>query len=300
MRGRKLESKFTPDRGYPKPERLGRDDAPALLAEVHDLASTAGVDVADALGEGLAAVERVKTIRREFNDRAQDPGAAVKALARRLIDGSVDWDGAVAEAARIDAVHQDGSLSRAVRRANHLRGTVAAEALTASLDGDAVLADCRRRVAETLAEIRKLRGPLAGIRNADAAVKAGPKAAKAWSTYTTELSPRFEAAYALVKLLRDYHLIDPLPYRLSAYARCARPTLRLDDYQAGKRSGVRLLEPLDPICDRWGLGGPYTEEEALEFDKAAAAEEPAPIETTADLIRAGAEARATLTEDALA
>jgi hypothetical protein len=130
----------------------------------------------------------------------------------------------------------------------------------------------RAVVAEIIAATRKLRGPLEGINSAEEATAAGTKTANAWATYRSELLPKWKAAHELVKRLRVLHWIRPLPLDLAEFAQVGRPDLRVEDVRNARRAGRELLTLLDPLCDRWQLGGPYTEEEAAEFTQAIDAE----------------------------
>lgn len=268
-----------PDR-YPKADRpVTPNEAEAILDELAELATAAGIEL-PTLADGRGQIERSRRFRREFSARTETRDAAIRRIRRAIATGELDLDAAAAEAARAEQWVQGSVFQRAVSGAQDLAATLAFDELGRSLDGEAILQEARSIVAHTVAAIRKLRPTLDGIADAEQATAAGPKVAKAWATYKSELFARWEATHDLVRRLRDFHWIRPLPVELRQFARYGRPDLRVEDRKVARRAGDELHELLDPISDRWLPGGPYTESEAQKFARDLDAElgpvEPAP------------------------
>lgn len=253
---------------YPKPERLAHEtEAQKILEKLGSLADQAGIDV-PAIERGLELLTRTGRFTDELAARRETTSDTSKRIAQALVLGELDVDSAALEVARSEALRPDSVLARAIRRTPQLAAREAIAIFRRELDGDQVLEQARQCVADTLDAIRALRKPLKGIRDAEQATAAGHKVASAWATYQTELLPRWDAAHELVKTLRSYHWLKPLPIGAGVAFRWGRYDLAREDIIAARRADETILLLLDEICDAWLPGGPHTEQEALEFTRA--------------------------------
>lgn len=245
---------------YPKP---WKPDLAVLagekLDEIAELATSLSIEI-PVLAPAREKVAHSRRFVDEMSARYEDPSALVRRIAHALVDGELDLDSAAAE---IVKAKPDTALRVAAKTSEEYANRQAFARAGAEFDGDAVLEACRAVVAESLAEIRKLRKPLDGITNGEGAVEAGAKTAAAWVAYKAALT-RFERVHELAKTLRELHWIKPLPIGCNPkWGR--RDRVRADTQQA-RRAGRVFCDLLDPICDEWLPGGPYTEAEALEFE----------------------------------
>jgi hypothetical protein len=251
---------------YPKPDHpVSESEAADKLDAIAGLAHTIGLEL-PAVEAGREMVHR----SRRFIDQAkatEDTSTAARRIARQLVAGDLDFDGAVTEAARVEAMQHGGVLARAVKQTEGLAAKRAFADIGRELDGEHTLEQARTIAADTLDQIRKLRVPLEGITDAEQATQAGTTTAKAWAAYKSELLPRWEATHQLVKLLRAQYWIDPLPIDTAAVRYGRYDLAREDTRQAKGRTGQPIRVLLDPICDRWLPGGPYTEAEADQFER---------------------------------
>ncbi len=156
-------------------------------------------------------------------------------------------------------------LASAVKRTAAKVPAAAFNEFRQGLDGDEVLDEARESATAAREEIVALRSTLKGVRDAEQANARGSKVAAAWSRYTTEHLPKWQATHELIKRLRALHLIGPLPLTDRAAAAYGRFDLAQENTREAKRAGRPILRLLDEVCDEWYPTGPHTAEEAAAF-----------------------------------
>lgn len=255
--------KFDPER-YGKPERLEAIEYADVIEEISDLATTANVEL-PGLAEAAAGVAGGKAIVAELSEQREKPGVAADRIARSLIDGEVDLEGAARELALVEAMAPGSLLAQAVRRTTAKIPARAFAEFSRRLEDEDVVQLARKEAAETREEIIKLRPALKGIHDAEEATQKGTKAAAAWAHYRTELLPRYEAIHELIGRLRKLHLVAPLPLECRMASMNGRYDKAEEDAQAARRAGRPVRKVLDEVCDAWISTGPHTEEEVVSF-----------------------------------
>lgn len=250
---------------YGKAEHLhGEHEYSEALEELAGLAETAKVNL-PGLDIALDKVSKSNAIQREFRQHRERPEDAAARVARSLVAGELDLDGAARDLVLVEAMESNSLLAKAVKRTAAKIPSAAFREFQKSLDPDQVLEEARKSAAEARGAIVKLRPTLDGVRDAEQATSAGSKVASAWAKYKSDLLPRWEAAQKLVSRLRDFHLVPPLSLDVRRAARLGRIDLATADNKAAKRAGAPILELLDPCCDEWLPTGPHTQEEAEGF-----------------------------------
>lgn len=262
-------------RGYPQPDKLvSISEVREVLDEIIAAADTAGIDL-PAAHQARDMVDRALEHKRAVAQARRERDSAPQKLAEGLVDGDLDIGKAAEQAGRTEAVTGE-VLRRAGAKTTRVALKRAMDHLRTNVDGDAVLEQCRRVVAEAVTAIKGLRPTLKDIATAEDAVNAGPKQAAAWSSYISQELPRFYAAHELVAVLRRLHIVEPLPVpedadprelsRLATRAgRRYRNNRLLPSKQRARKAGQPYLEILDPAFDAAEPGGPFTADEIMEM-----------------------------------
>lgn len=250
---------------YHRPEgHRHKPSARKFLDRTVDLSKQTGVAI-PGIAEAIERIDHARDLIEQRTTRTETDHALQTRIAQGLIDGDLTEETAMEEIVKADSMKVGGTMYLAIGMTEKLAIAKAFADIGANVDETEVMEKMRKVTDTCVEEIKALRPTLDGIRDADAAAKAGAKQAAAWSRYVSELLPKFEAVHELATLLRQQHWLDPLPIvyqpradQVPLVSKYGRPD---DVIAARKRKDRKPLELLDPICDDWLPGGPYTEEE---------------------------------------